>query len=181
MNGWHWKEWWAELAGTAVLLFAIVTARYWAIRGGPPWSDQAVTVTIIGATAGLAVLAISVSPLGRRSGAHLHPAFTIGLWLQKVTGRADLAGYCTMQTVGGIAGVAAARAWGPQVTRTPVQWAVIAPAAGMPSAAAAGLEADATFAQLVVVFGVLASSRYHRWAPLAAGVMLAVFIVAVAP
>ena len=79
MNGWHWKEWWAELAGTAVLLFAIVTARYWAIRGGPPWSDQAVTITIIGATAGLAVLAISVSPLGRRSGAHLNPAVTIGL------------------------------------------------------------------------------------------------------
>ncbi len=59
VDGWHWKEWWAQLAGTAVLLFAIGTARYRAIRGGPPWSDQAVTIAIIGAAAGLAVLGVS--------------------------------------------------------------------------------------------------------------------------
>jgi glycerol uptake facilitator-like aquaporin len=33
----------------------------------------------------------------------------------------------------------------------------------------------------VVIFGVLASSRYHRWAPLAAGVVLGAIIVTVAP
>jgi aquaporin Z len=181
MNGWHWKEWGAELAGAAVLLFAIVTARYWAIRGGAPWSDPTVTIAIIGAAAGLAVLSVSVSPLGRRSGAHLNPAVTVGLWLQKVTGRADLAGYCTAQIVGGIAGVTAARAWGPQVALSPVHWAVISPAAWMPPVAAAGIEAAATFVQLVLVFAVLASRRHHQWAPLVAGVMLAAFIIAVAP
>ena len=77
--------------------------------------------------------------------------------------------------------MAAARAWGPQVARPPVHWAVIAPAAGTPSAAAAGVEAGETFAQLVVIVGVLASSRYQRWAPLAAGVVLGALIVAVAP
>jgi aquaporin Z len=181
VNGWHWKEWWAELIGTAVLLFAIVSARYWAIRGGPPWSGQAATIAIIATTAGLAVLAVSVSPLGRRSGAHLNPAVTVGMWLQKVTGRADLAGYCTAQVAGSIAGVAAARAWGPTVARAAVHWAVIAPAAWMPSAAAAGIEAGATFVQLLLLFAVLASARYHQWAPVVAGVMLAVFIIAVAP
>ncbi len=100
VNGWHWKEWWAELAGTAVLLFAIVTAKYWAVHAGPPFSDPTTIVVIVGTTAGLAVLGVSVSPLGRRSGAHLNPAVTIGLWLQKVTGRADLAGYCTAQIAG---------------------------------------------------------------------------------
>lgn len=92
-NGWHWKEWLAELAGTAMLLFAVVTAKYWAVRAGSPVSDTPVAVAIIAAVAGLAVIAVAFSPLGRRSGAHLNPAVTVGLWLQKVTGSADLAGY----------------------------------------------------------------------------------------
>ncbi len=127
------------------------------------------------------MVAVSFNPLGRRSGAHLNPAVTIGLWLQQVTGRADLVGYCTAQVVGGIAGVATARAWGLRVAGAPVHWAVIAPASWMSPAAAVGVEAGATFVQLVLVFAVLVSVRYHQWAPLVAGVMLAMFIVAVAP
>lgn len=180
-DGWHWKEWGAELAGTAVLLFAVVTAKYWAVRAGPPFSDPSIRVTIVGTVAGLVVVGVAFSPLGRRSGAHLNPAVTIGLWLQKVTGRADLAGYCAAQIIGGIAGVAAARAWGPQVADATVHWAVIAPAARINEATAAAVEAGATFAQLVLVFGVLASRRYHQWAPVVAGVLLTTFIVALAP
>jgi aquaporin Z len=180
-DGWHWKEWCAELAGTAVLLFAVVTARSWAIRSGPPWSDPVATLTIIATTAGLAVAVISFSPLGRRSGAHLNPAVTVGFWLQNVTGRADLLGYCTAQVIGSIAGVAAARAWGPQVARVPVHWAVLMPATWMPHLLAAGIEAGGTFVQMLVVFILLTSRRYHQWAPLVASVMLAGFIIALAP
>jgi aquaporin Z len=180
-NGWHWKEWQAELAGTAVLLFAVVTAKYWAVRAGPPFSDPAIRVLIVGTVAGLAVIGVAFSPLGRRSGAHLNPAVTIGMWLQGITGRADLAGYTTAQIIGGIAGVAAARTWGPQVASATVHWAVIAPPAGMTEPAAAAVEAGATFAQLVLVFRVLASRRYHQWAPVVAGILLTVFIIALAP
>jgi hypothetical protein len=132
-DGWHWKEWRAELAGTAVLLFAVVTAKYWAVRAGPPFSDPAIRVPIVGAVAALVVVGVAFSPLGRRSGAHLNPAVTIGMWLQKVTGSADLAGYVAAQIIGGIAGVAAARTWGPQVADATVRWAVIAPAAWHPT------------------------------------------------
>jgi aquaporin Z len=180
-NGWHWKEWQAELAGTAVLLFAVVTAKYWAVRAGPPFSDPAIRVLIVGTVAGLAVIGVAFSPLGRRSGAHLNPAVTIGMWLQGITGRADLVGYTAAQIIGGIAGVAAARTWGPQVASATVHWAVIAPPAGMTEPAAAAVEAGATFAQLVLVFRVLASRRYHQWAPVVAGVLLTVFIIALAP
>jgi TRAP-type C4-dicarboxylate transport system permease small subunit len=51
----------------------------------------------------------------------------------------------------------------------------------MNEAVAAAVEAGATFAQLVLVFGVLASRRYHQWAPVVAGVSLTIFIVALAP
>lgn len=113
-DGWHWKEWWVELTGTAAVLLLIVTTRFWAIHGGAPWSDPIATLTIIAVTAGLSVIAISFSPLGRRSGAHLNPAVTFGLWLQKVSGRADLIGYCAAQIAGCVLGVAAARVWGPR-------------------------------------------------------------------
>lgn len=179
-EGWHWKEWCAELTGTAVLLFLIVTARFWAIRGGLPWSDPIATLTIIAVTAGVSVIAISFSPLGRHSGAHLNPAVTFGLWLQKVAGRADLAGYCAAQVVGCVAGVAAARVWGPPVPQTPVHWAVLAPPSWISPLAAAGIEAAGTFVQLLAVFMLLASRRYHQWAPVAAGVMLTGFIIALA-
>jgi aquaporin Z len=180
-NGWHWKEWWAELVGTAVLLFSVVTAKYWAVSAGPPLSDGTVRVATVGTVAGLAVIAVAFSPLGRRSGAHLNPAVTIGLWLQKVTGGADAVGYCTFQIVGAILGVATARVWGPHVAAAPVRWAVIAPANTVPQVSGAAIEAAATLVQLGLVFGMLASRRYRRWAPVAAGVLLTTFIVALAP
>jgi aquaporin Z len=180
-NGWHWKEWWSELAGTAVLLFAVVTAKYWAVSAGPPFSDPTLRVAIVGTVAGLVVIAVAFSPLGRRSGAHLNPAVTVGFWVQKVTGRADVAGYCTFQIVGGVVGVAAARVWGPDVANAPVRWAVIAPATTVAQPSAAAIEAAATFVQLALVFGALASSRYRRWAPVVAGALLTAFIVALAP
>jgi aquaporin Z len=139
-NGWHWKEWSAELTGTALLLFAVVTAKYWAVSAGSPVSTFTVRVVIVGTVAGLAVVGIALSPLGHRSGAHLNPAVTIGLWIQKVTGRADLAGYCIAQTIGAVIGVAAARVWGPHVADAAVDWAVIAPAKSLSPASAAAVE-----------------------------------------
>jgi hypothetical protein len=32
VDGWHWRESGAELLGTAILLFAVVTAKDWAVR-----------------------------------------------------------------------------------------------------------------------------------------------------
>ncbi len=180
VDGWHLREWAAEFAGTAILLFAVVTAKYWAVRAGRPYSEFALRVMIVAVVAGLVVVAVAESPLGRRSGAHLNPAVTLGLWVQRVTGPADLAGYVVAQVAGGILGVAAARLWGPAVAATEVQWAVIAPGGRISPWWGAAIEALATLAQLAVVFAVLAG-RFVRWTAVVAGVLLAAFIVALAP
>jgi aquaporin Z len=73
--------------------------------------------------AGLVVIAVAYSALGRRSGAHLNPAVTLGFWLLGTAGRADLTGYVAAQTTGGLLGVAAAGLWGPGVTDRAVRWA----------------------------------------------------------
>lgn len=180
-NGWHWREWAAEFAGTGVLLYAVVTAKDWIVRAGPPISEIWIRVALVGAVAGLVVIAVAYSRLGRRSGAHLNPVVTLGLALRGTVGAADLTLYPVAQAAGGIAGVAAARMWGPTVSGSAVQWAVIAPASWVGQPAAAVIEAAATAGMLAVVFGCLASARRARLAALAAGVLLAIAIAALAP
>jgi aquaporin Z len=146
-DGWHWREWFAEFVGTALLLFLVVTTKYWVVRIGPTTSFT-FRVAAVGAVAGLVVAGVALSPLGRRSGAHLNPAVTVGFWVQKVVGRADLAGYCLAQMFGGVAGVAA-RVWGAHVGDATIHWAVITPESSVSAASAAAIETAATFGQLV--------------------------------
>jgi len=176
-NGWHAKEWLAEAAGTAVLLFAVVTAKDLAVRAGPPFASLPWRSLVTALAAGLAVAAVAVSPIGRRSGAHLNPALTFGLWLQRTVSAADLAGYWAAQLAGSVIGVTAARAWGPTVTSPPVEWALVRPAASIAQPLAASLECAATLVQLSLVFLLLSSRRYHQWSPAAAAGMLAVAFV----
>jgi glycerol uptake facilitator-like aquaporin len=173
-DGWHWKEWSAELIGTALLLFAVVMTAD-AATGGPLDRDA-----IIGSVAGTAVIVIAFSPLGRRSGGHLNPAVTVGLWLQRVIGRADLVGYCVAQVAGAVLGVEAARVCGAHVGDPNVRWSVIAPANSLSRPVAAAIEAAGTFVQLGLIYALLTTRRYHAWAPVAAGLMLATSIVALA-
>ncbi len=180
-NGWHWREWVSECAGTALLLFCVVTAKDWIVRAGPPVSEIWIRVALVGAVAGLVVIAVAYSPLGRRSGAHLNPVVTLGLAVQRSVGAADLVAYPVAQVAGGIAGVAAARVWGPTVADAAVRWAIIAPAGWVGQPTGAALEAAATAAQLAVVFGCLASARWERLTPVAAGVLLAAAIAGLAP
>jgi aquaporin Z len=181
VSGWHWREWAAEFAGTGLLLFAVVTAKDWIVRAGPPLSEIWVRVALVGAVAGLVVMAVAYSPLGRRSGAHLNPAVTLGLAVQGSVGPADLVAYPLAQTAGGIAGVAMARVWGPSVAIPAVNWAVIAPAGWLSQPTASAIELAVTAAQLVVVFGCLASARWGHLAPVAAGVLLTGAIAGLAP
>ena len=171
-NGWHWREWLAEGAGSAIVLFAVVTAKDLSIRAGPPLSDLRWSIAIIAVVAGLAVGTVALSGLGRRSGAHLNPALTMGLWLQRTVSHADLVGYWVARLAGGVLGVALARVWGPTVPRAAVDWALLKPAPWISELTAAGVECAATGIQLAVVFALLSSRRYHRWTPPTAAAML---------
>ena len=56
---------------------------------------------------------VALSPIGRRSGAHLNPAVTFAFWTQRKVHVHDLAGYVTAQILGAIAAVAVLRVlWG---------------------------------------------------------------------
>lgn len=180
-SGWHWKEWAAEFVGTAILFFALVTAKFLAVWAGPPFSELMGRIIIIGTAAGLAVFLIAIGPLGRRSGAHLNPAVTFGLFIQRTVSLGDLVAYCLAQCAGGVIGVLAGRLWGPLVAQATVNWAVIAPAPWMAQAAAAGIEAVVVLIQLAIVFSMLRSDRWNRWTAVFVGASLTALIITLAP
>ncbi len=55
---------------------------------------------------------VALSPIGRRSGAHLNPAVTVAFWTQRKVHPHDLAGYVTAQLLGALTAAAGLRpAW----------------------------------------------------------------------
>jgi aquaporin Z len=95
------REWLAEGACSGIFLFAVVTAKDLAVRAGPPSSELRWSIAIVAVVAGLTVIAVAFSALGRRSGAHISPAVTMGLWLQRTVSPTDLAGYWAAQLAAG--------------------------------------------------------------------------------
>src|SRR5579875_1111360 len=107
-RGLHWTEWLCELVGTAILVglgLSVVVATGGSASPIHTW-PLANRLLINGLWfAGVGSL-IAVSPIGRRSGAHLNPIVTLAFWTQGKVHRHDLAGYLVAQLAGGVAGAA---------------------------------------------------------------------------
>ena len=119
---------------TAALLFVIVSAVRWIIGDAGIASGIGsvhTQVAAVAAIAGVTVLAIILSPGGRRSGAHVNPAVTLALWQMRAFPGRAVVPYILAQLAGSIVGVGVARlAWGSIVARSPVRYATVGPAAG---------------------------------------------------
>ncbi len=177
-GGWHPVEWLCELVGTFVLLSAIFLLI--ATVAGPlsPLPDSvpmALRLVLIGVLVGLVAAAVAVSPIGRRSGAHLNPAVTIGFWAHGETHWHDLLGYVVAQIVGGVlAALVFATALGPLAQS--VRYAQTEPLVN--HWAAAGVELLLTCGLVLTIFFMLSSRRTSRWTPLAVTAALVILILA---
>ena len=169
-RGWHWTEWACEFAGTFFQLFfgfvavAIVEYRDSPIRRAI--ASSGLRLIVIGLAFGSLAALVAVSPLGRRSGAHLNPAVTAGFWARGHTHPHDLFGYAIAQTAGATAAavgfVALLGGWADAVhgARTQpgddVRWWI-----------AAAIEAALTFGLLSVIFLMVSHPRTARLTPAA--------------
>jgi len=180
--GWHWHEWFAELIGTAVLVLGGLSAVALDFGRHSPVAEaihsaslrRLVTGVLFATTGSL----VAVSPLGRRSGAHLNPAVTVAFATQGHVHRGDVVGYAAFQTAGAVLGAALVRlAWG----GAGLAIGVTSPGRGLSPPAVLAVEALMTGVYVLVLFAFLSSSRTARWTPVANVVAVAVLVWQGAP
>jgi aquaporin Z len=124
-----------------------------------------------GVAMGLTAVALISSPFGKRSGAHMNPAFTLTFLMLGKIAPWDAFFYAAAQFAGGIAGVLAARV----IIGPGVNYAVTAPGPAGVWAAFAG-EFAISFLLVIVVLNVSNSRRAARYTPWVAGFLVAAFI-----
>jgi MIP family channel proteins len=165
----------AEAIGTFVLVLAIAAAVVAATLADPiaGAAYSSLAVPVAGGIA-LAVLAASLGPI---SGAHLNPAVTVGLALNRKFPWSRVPVYVLAQLVGAVG--AALMVWwvyGPNA-RSVAHLGATVPAPGVDAWQAFGVEAVVTFVLVLVVVAVATGARAQASiAPLAIGAALAAAI-----
>jgi len=134
-----------------------------------------------GIVMGLTAIGLIYSPWGKRSGAHMNPAVTLGfLLLGKIRAR-DAAYYIAAQFTGGTIGVLLVLGlFGDAFAAQPVSFAATMP--GSRGVAVAFIaEMVISFGMLFAVLHIAAHARLSRYAGIAAGLLVATYISVEAP
>ena len=173
-GGLHLGEWAAELVGTAVLVFAALSAVTLMFHPGSVVQDwipsESARLLVLGLVFAVLIVAIATSPIGRLSGAHLNPAVTLAFWITGHVHPHDLFGYWTAQLVGGALGTFALRlVW--TETAAGIGYGAITPEVGPWSAVL--IEAVMVGLLVGAMFVVLSVRALVRWTPVVAGLVVA--------
>jgi aquaporin Z len=181
----HWREYSIEACCLGIFMLSAVAFAIALQHPRSPFAGwihpSPIARMPMGIAMGLTAVALIYSPPGRRSGAHMNPAVTLAYFrLGKISGH-DAAAYVAAQFAGGAAGIALASALFRQFAADPAVHYV----ATMPAIAGArwAFAAEAAIS-FVMMLTVLTTSNTSRLAPLtgvAAGVLIATFIILEAP
>ncbi|ROQ30899.1 aquaporin Z [Frondihabitans sp. PhB188] len=180
--GFHPVEWLCELLGTAIVLLVGISAICFdfgtssPLRALPMSTRLLLTGLIFAGTGSL----VAISPLGRRSGAHLNPVVTLAFWTQRKVHWHDLVGYLVSQFAGAILGTLAAHVlWRNQAAS--VSDGATTPGPGVPDFLAVAVEAGMTACLLLTILFMTSHHRIARFTPLLLWVLIAVFVWQLAP
>jgi aquaporin Z len=117
-NGWRfpWQLFFSELIGTGALLLGGLSLVILIFGAGSPIERMVPSVVLrqimSGFLFGCVGALITLSAVGKESGAHINPAVTLGFWLmQKLDSRTAL-GYVFAQLIGACVGCLPLLAWG---------------------------------------------------------------------
>ena len=163
----------AEALGTFLLVLTVLSAAIAATLSKPIAGIAYGSLTV--PVAGGVALAVLVAILGPISGAHLNPAVTLSVVLERKLPFKRVLPYMLSQLVGAV--VAALVAWwfyGPKA-RSVAYLGATQPAAGVDAWRVFGAEAIATFVLVIVIIGVGRASS--NLAPVAIGSALAAAIL----
>ncbi len=177
--GVHAVEWLCEAVGAMLLLVGGLSAVCLDFGRGSWVAAHVMSVSlrllITGALfAGTGSL-VAVSPLGRRSGAHLNPAVTLAFWITGHVHSHDLAGYWAAQLAGALAGAGLVRVlWGDVAGS--VRFGTTHPAGGIGQAGALGVEFLMTALLVLVILGFVSSRSLMHWTPAATWLVITVLV-----
>ncbi len=181
----HWPEYLIE--ATLLGLFMISASVFTVLleHPGSPLvamlPDAFVRRMLIGIAMGLTALALILSPLGKRSGAHFNPAVTLSFWRLGKVKPWDAYFYVVAQFAGGVAGVALVAAILPNwLADQSVNYVATQPgASGLVVAFAA--EFVISFVLMLTILQVSNHPRLARYTPFFGATLVATFITFEAP
>ena len=111
-----WQLYGAELIGTALLVLVGLSIVILNFGQGNPvvqrWPDAGVRRLITGFLFGTTGALITLSPIGKESGAHINPAVTLAFWLMGKLKASHALGYVLAQLAGAAIGALPLLAWG---------------------------------------------------------------------
>jgi aquaporin Z len=181
----HATEYLLEALGLGLFMIAAAGAATLLEHPASPLrarlDDPLLRRALMGLAMGATSIALVYSPIGARSGGHFNPATTTMFYrLGRVAG-ADLAGYAGAQVAGGLAGLAAARLiFAPWIADPAIRYVATSPGR-WGDAAAFAAEAAMTFVLMSVVLRLSNHPRWSRFAGVAAGALVALYITVEAP
>ncbi|WP_321475745.1 aquaporin [uncultured Paludibaculum sp.] len=181
----HWPEYLMEAANLGLFMVSACVFGVLLDHALSPLHqaiDNGLVRRILGGLAmGLTAIGIICSPWGRRSGAHMNPAFTFTFYMLGKIERWDAVFYAMAQLAGGVAGVAISSLLiGLPLRDSPVNYVATVP--GDSGVATAFL--GETLISFILIYTVLSVSNHPRWTrltPLVAGILVALFISVEAP
>ncbi|MHB8611974.1 MAG: MIP/aquaporin family protein [Candidatus Dormibacteraceae bacterium] len=179
----HWREWLAELAGTAMLMvggLGAVTLDFGSHSPvAPLLPSHSARLLLTGALfAGTGSL-IAISPLGRLSGAHLNPAVSLAFWLSQKMHHHDIAAYVLAQCVGASLGVMVLGLAWPDFAS--VGYGVTRPGLSIAPVEALVIEAGMASLLVLTILLFVSSMRTAHWTPLAVWLVVTLLVWQGAP
>lgn len=183
-RGWHWPEWLCEFAGTALLLLGGLSAVCLDFGSNSPVAKvlpgHSARLLLTGLLFAGSSSLVAVSPLGRRSGAHLNPCVTLAFWRRGHVHPHDLAGYAVSQVAGAFAGTALVKWWWGAQARS-VSLGITQPRPGLRAVDAAGIEAFMTALMVFAILAMVSAARTAPFTPLVLWIVVAVLVWQGAP
>ena len=104
----HWGEYFAELLGTALMIFIGLSAVVFNMGHGLPMEkllpNHSLRLLLTGLIFAGSGSMVAISPLGKLSGGHINPSISLAFWLQGKMHGQDFIAYVIAQFIGAIAG-----------------------------------------------------------------------------
>jgi aquaporin Z len=174
----RWRMFLAEMIGTAALLLIGLSIVIFMFGDGSlaaAWipsvtARQCITGFLFGSTGGL----ISMSYVGRESGAHLNPAVTFAFWIARKIETRVAVGYAAAQLIGAVLGSLPLLAWG--AMGRSIAFGATCPGSGYTVGEALAGEVITTFALILTLCVFIGYRTLRPFTPASMPVLYAIMV-----